>query len=29
MADNLAAGRGPMPDTRQRAALVSYFEGLG
>ena len=29
MTDNLAAGRGPMPDARQRAALVSYFEGLG
>lgn len=29
MADNLAAGRGPMPDAKQRAALVSYFESLG
>ncbi len=29
MADNLAAGRGPMPDAKQRAALVSYFERLG
>ena len=29
MADNLAAGRGPMPDARQRAELVRYFEGLG
>lgn len=29
MADNLAAGRGPMPDTKQRRALVSYFEELG
>ena len=29
MADNLAAGHGPMPDAKQRAALVSYFEGLG
>lgn len=29
MADNLAAGRGPMPDAKQRQALVSYFEGLG
>ena len=29
MADNLAAGRGTMPDAKQRAALVQYFEGLG
>ena len=29
MVDNLAAGRGPVPDTRQRAELVRYFEGLG
>ena len=29
MADNLGAGRGPLPDARQRQALVSYFEGLG
>ena len=29
MADNLAAGRGAMPEARQRAALVQYFEGLG
>ncbi len=29
MADNLAAGRGPMPDAKQRAELVRYFEGLG
>ncbi len=29
MADNLAAGRGPMPDSKQRAELVRYFEGLG
>lgn len=29
MADNLAAGRGPMPDARQRAELARYFDGLG
>ncbi len=29
LADNLAAGRGPMPDARQRQALVAYFQGLG
>ena len=29
MADNLAAGRGPMPDAKQRAEMVRYFEGLG
>lgn len=29
MADNLGAGRGPMPDAKQRQALVSYFESLG
>ncbi len=29
MADNLAAGRGPVPDAKQRQALVDYFEGLG
>lgn len=28
MEDNLAAGRGPMPDARQRAELVRYFEAL-
>lgn len=28
MADNLAAGRGPVPDAKQRAELVRYFEGL-
>ena len=27
--DNLAAGCGPMPDAKQRAALIDYFEGLG
>ncbi len=26
--DNLAAGRGAVPDARQRQALVTYFEGL-
>ena len=29
MADNLAAGRGPMPDMKQRQELVRYFERLG
>ena len=29
MADNLGAGHGPMPDARQRQALVTYFEQLG
>ena len=29
MADNLAAGRGPMPNARQRAELVRCFEALG
>ena len=29
MRDDLAAGRGPMPDAKQRAALVGYFESLG
>lgn len=29
MADNLGAGRGPMPDAKQRQALVNYFETLG
>ena len=29
MADNLGAGRGPMPDAKQRQALVTYFEQLG
>ncbi len=29
MADNLAAGRGPLPDAGQRAELVRYFEALG
>ncbi len=29
MADNLAAGRGPMPDAKQRQALVTVFEQLG
>ncbi len=29
MSDNLAAGRGPMPDAKQRQELVRYFEGLG
>ncbi len=28
MADNLAAGRGAIPDAKQRRALVTYFEGL-
>ncbi len=27
LADNLAAGRGPMPDARQRQALVDLFRG--
>ncbi len=29
MADNLAAGHGPMPDAKQRQALVASFERLG
>ncbi len=29
LADNLAAGRGPVPDAKQRVELVRYFEGLG
>ncbi len=29
MAENLAAGRGPMPDARLRQALVTSFERLG
>ena len=29
MAENLAAGRGPMPDAKQRQALVASFERLG
>lgn len=27
--DNLSAGRGPMPDAKQRQELVRYFDGLG
>ena len=29
MAENLGAGRGPMPDVKQRQALVTSFERLG
>ena len=29
LTDNMAAGRGPLPDAKQRAELVRYFEGLG
>ena len=29
MADNLAAGRGPMPDAKQRERMAAAFDALG